>query len=160
MPGSSESTLDRVRERGSLRVAVTWSPPPETGFPPEFYLDPLTREPSGLAVILARLLAADLDVEAEFIDGPWGEQFQALEEGRVDLLPKPTLTPRRALAVDFSTRLVPFNITAIARRDRSLTVNDLAQDGFRFSVWAGSSIIAFLRHRYPTCEIHGIRERQ
>ncbi len=152
------STLDAILARGTIRVAVTWSPPPETGFPPEFYLDPSTGKPEGMAVILARLLAGDLGVEAEFVDGPWGDQFDALDAGRVDLLPKPTMTPERALRVEFSSRLVPFHITPIVRRDRSLHLDDLALAGFRFSVWEGSSIVTFLRRRFPEAEIVEFRD--
>ena len=42
------STLDLVLDRGVLRVAVAYTPPPEEGSHPEFYLHPKTGEPSGV----------------------------------------------------------------------------------------------------------------
>ncbi|MEM4724539.1 MAG: transporter substrate-binding domain-containing protein, partial [Candidatus Hadarchaeum sp.] len=117
------SLLDVIRERGVLRVAVEFNPPPELdGFPPEFYLDPETGQPSGLAPIISGIIAQDLGVRLECVDMPWPEQIPALLEGRVDLLPKHVNTPQRALSVEFcSGRLMEYRVTALIPAHSSYT---------------------------------------
>jgi polar amino acid transport system substrate-binding protein len=147
------SALDAILDRGVIRIAVTWSPPPETGFPPEFWLDVDTGEPKGIAVEIGKLLAADLKVQPEFVDVPWGEQFAALEDGRVDLLPKPTMTPDRALRMEFSDRLMAFEVVVIARRDGMPSLADLDGPTVTISGWQGSSCNEIAQRRFPNANI-------
>ncbi len=77
------STLDLVLERGVLRVAVAYTPPPEEGSHPEFYLDPRTSEPSGVVCELGRIMASDLGVRPEFVDIAWADHMTALLDADV-----------------------------------------------------------------------------
>ena len=91
-------TLSEILERWELRVAVQWLPSPqESGEPPEFYIDPETGKPTGIAIILSELIARDLHVRAEFVNLPWKDHVDALLRRQVDLLPKHSNTPDRAL---------------------------------------------------------------
>lgn len=144
-----ESALDGVIAKGFINIAVTWSPPPETGFPPEFWIDEATGEPKGIAIEIGKLLAGDLGVRPEFVDVPWGDQFAALFDGRVDILPKPTMTPERALLMEFSDRLMAFEVVVIARRDQSIELDALNREGIVLSGWKGSSCNDIARRTFP-----------
>lgn len=148
----SRSLLDEIRTRGVLRVPVEFNPPPEVdGFPPEFYLDPKTGEPSGLAPIISRILATDLGVKLECVDMPWPEHIPALLDGRVDLLPKHVNTPERALTVEFcSGRLMEYRVTALIPVESAVTEKaELNQPDKVIAVWHGSSIREIIRREFP-----------
>ncbi|MEX2547812.1 MAG: transporter substrate-binding domain-containing protein [Chloroflexota bacterium] len=146
------SQLDEVLERGIIRIAVTWSPPPETGFPPEFWIDG-DGEAQGIAIEIGKILASDLGVQPEWVNVAWEDQFAALFRGDVDLLPKPSLTPARALEMEFSNRLMAFEVVAIVRRDSGLTIERLREPGRRLSAWKGSSCVGTARWSFPDAEI-------
>ncbi len=151
------SVLDRILQRGRIRVAVQWSPPPDEGYPPEMYLCPRTGEPSGIAPAIGNMIAEDLEVEAEFVDIPWGDQIAAVQAGDVDLLPKHTLIPSRALEVEFvDGRWLQIRITCLVRRDGPVqSVEDLQRPGVRFACWPGSSIETMIRRRFPVAQLIG-----
>lgn len=145
-----KSALDEVRERGVLRVAVAFSPPPETGHPPEFYLDPVSGEPSGVVPELGKVMAADLGVKPEFVDVPWPEHLQALLAHHVDLLLSYTNTPVRALEVEFAGPLLPSQAVVMVARDSSVQRQEtLNQPGRRIAVWHGSSIAQVAAKSFP-----------
>lgn len=148
----SGSALEAILDRKVIRIAVTWSPPPETGFPPEFYLD-ADGQPQGIAIEIGKLLAEDLGVQPEWYDVPWGDQFEALFRGDVDLLPKPTLTPKRALEMEFSERLMAFEVVAITPRDGARTIEMLKAPGAVISAWKGSSCVGIAERFFPAAEI-------
>jgi ABC-type amino acid transport substrate-binding protein len=148
----TRSALDNILERGSIRIAVTWSPPPETGFPPEFYMD-AEGQPQGIAIELGKLLAEDLGVTPEWHNVGWGDQFEALFRGDVDLLPKPTLTPKRALEMEFSERLMAFEVVALAKRGAYTSIEQLNDPAKVVSGWKGSSCIGIARRHFPLAQL-------
>jgi polar amino acid transport system substrate-binding protein len=151
------SVLDEILRRGRVRVAVQWSPPPEQGYPPEMYLDPETGEPSGIAPAIGDMIAEDLEVDVEFLDIPWGDQIAAVQAGEVDLLPKHTLIPSRALEVEFvDGRWLQIRITCLVRRDGPVQdLEDLRRPGVTFACWPGSSIETMIRRRFPDARLIG-----
>lgn len=114
-----------------MRIPVEFSAPLEAGPPPGFYLDPTTREPAGIAPVLGRLVANDLDVRLEWVDMPWPEHIPALIEGKVDFLPKHVNTPERALLVQFGVgRFMVYRVTALVRAKGGIKDREqLAQEG-------------------------------
>ena len=154
MTTSPPSVLDQIIERGTLRIAVEWLDP-ETGAPPEMYLDPDTGQPAGIAPQVGRMIAEDLDVELECVNLPWPEQIDALLEGRVDLLPKHTLIPQRALQIEFTDgRWAEIRVSCLVPRDGQVTaVEDLSRQGITIATWHGSSIAEMIRRRYPDAQI-------
>jgi ABC-type amino acid transport substrate-binding protein len=151
-----KSLLDEIRERGVLRIAVEFNDPPEVdGFPPEFYLDPKTGEPWGIAPIIGGMIARDLGVKLECVNLPWPEHIPALLSGKVDLLPKHTNTPERALEMEFAQgALTAYRVTALIRADGAVSEkDDLNQPGRRISVWHGSSIREIIRKEFPRAEM-------
>jgi polar amino acid transport system substrate-binding protein len=152
---AEKSLLDEIRERGVLRIPVEFSPPPAEGFPPEFYIDPKTGEPWGIAPIMAKLMAEDLGVKLKCIDMPWPEHVPALLSGKVDLLPKHVNTPKRALYVEFATgRFMLYRVTALIRAKSSVADKEaLNQAGKIISVWHGSSIREIIKKEFPLATV-------
>lgn len=145
-----QSVLDEVRARGILRIAVAFSAPPETGHPPEFYLDPARGEPSGVVPELGKVMAADLGVKSEFVDIPWPEHMQALLTHKVDLLLSYTNTPVRALEVEFAGPLLPSQAVVMVSQNSPVQEQEaLNQPGRRIAVWHGSSIARVAAASFP-----------
>ena len=150
-----KALLEEIRERGVLRIPVDFSPPPADGFPPEFYIDPKTGKEWGIAPIMGRLMADDLDVRLECVNMPWPEHIPALLSGKVDLLPKHVNTPKRALLVEFTNgRFMLYRVTALIQEKRLISdKEDLNQEGKIISVWYGSSIKDIIKKEFPLATI-------
>ena len=88
--------LERIRESGVVRLACRWD------LTAEQFLHPDSGEPDGVVGRFGKRLAADLGVEPEFVVLEWDEQIPALLRHEVDVCPKHTNLPSRALDVDFS----------------------------------------------------------
>lgn len=154
MSSNEHSALDDVLSRGRLRIAVEFNDPPDSGFPPEMYIDPETGKPWGIGPIIGGLIAKDLGVELECIDLPWPEHIDALLERRVDLLPKHTNTPERALRVEFANgRLTAYRVTALVQAGSALGKEDLNQEGVVISTWHGASTTQVAREHFPKAEV-------
>lgn len=153
------SVLGQILERGKLRIAVEFNDPPDSGFPPEMYIDPETGKPWGIGPIVGGLIAEDLGVELECVDLPWPEHIDALLDGRVDLLPKHTNTPERALRVDFANgRLTAYRVTALIRKGSGLTRADLEQEGAVISTWHGASTTQVALRHFPRAIVKEFKE--
>lgn len=141
MPVGWDSTLDEILHRGSLRIPIEFLGHPDTGDPPEMYRDPETGEPDGLAPRVGAMIASDLGVELEIVEILWPDQIPALFEQRVDLLPKHTLYPQRALRLEFVMgRLMQIRVTCQVPADRAdQGIESLHREGLRIAVWHGSS---------------------
>ena len=150
-----ESTLDEILDRGSLRIPIEFLGHPDTGDPPEMYRDPGTGEPEGVAPRVAAMIASDLGVELEIAEIPWPDQIPALFDHRVDLLPKHTLIPRRALQLEFAMgRLMEIRITCQVRVDGAEGgIESMRRDGVRIGVWHGSSNRDVAERFFPTARI-------
>ena len=144
------SVLDEIQNRGTVRIAVSFSPPPEEGHSPEFYLDKKTGKPSGVVCELGRVLAQDLGVQPEWVDLPWPEQMAALLAERVDLLLSYTNTPQRALQVEFAGPWLPSQVVVMLSADNSVGgLEALNQPGVRIGVWHGSSVVRVAARVFP-----------
>ena len=92
-----QSTLDRIRERGTLRVGA------ECLYKGTCFLDPDTGERLGYGVDVTNILAADLGVDVEWVDMEWTALIPAIQTGQVDMITQGmTRTPERAFAVTFT----------------------------------------------------------
>lgn len=147
---TKKSILDEIQSRGIVRIAVSFSSPPEEGHSPEFYVDQKTGEPSGVVCELGKVLAQDLGVQPEWVDLPWPEHLKALLSEKVDLLLSYTNTPQRALAVEFVGRLLPSQVVLMLPTDS--VVEEMAalnQAGIRIGVWHGSSVARVATRHFP-----------
>lgn len=143
------SLLDEIRARGVIRISAHWD---DTSAQ---YLDPDTGTPAGVVGRVGQLLAKDLGVRAEFVELPWAEHLPALLAGRVDISVKHTLTPQRALEVEFTAHsLLCETGRVVVRRERSWQSEaDLNQPQRVIAVALGSSQEVQARRRYPLAEV-------
>ena len=150
-----ESTLDEILDRGSVRIPIEFLGHPDTGDPPEMYRDPETGRPEGVAPRVAAMIASDLGVELEIIETLWPDQIPALLDRRVDLLPKHTLIPQRALQVEFVMgRLMQIRITCQVAAERARDgIDSLHREGLRIGVWHGSSNRDVAERFFPAADI-------
>ena len=96
-------TLERVRETGSLRLGVRVDAPP-------YSYRAANGDPSGYIVDLCREVAAAIQstqnipsLKIEYVDVSSRTRFEALREGKIDILCDPTsMTMSRRSVVDFS----------------------------------------------------------
>lgn len=155
MPVEWESTLDKILDRGSLRIPIEFLDHPDTGAPPEMYRNPETGEPEGVAPQVGAMIASDLGVALEIVETLWPDQIPALLVGEVDLLPKHTLLPQRALQLEFVMgRLMQIRITCQVPAERANEgVESLHRERLRIGVWHGSSNRDVAERCFPAASI-------
>lgn len=96
VPAGGESTLDRVRRTGVLRIAAL---PGETPF---FDKDLASGTWSGAAIDMARSIAAALNVKLGYVEGTYATSVLDLQSNKVDLAFALNPTAQRALSIGFS----------------------------------------------------------
>ena len=149
-----KSRLTIVREKGVLKIAVAFSPPPEEGHSPEFYLDKKSGKPTGVVCELGKVMAKDLGVRPKFVDIPWPGHLQALLSDKVDLLMSYTNTPIRAIELEFAGPLLPSKAVIIVSKDNQIKQKDeLNEQNKRIGIWHGSSIIDAVHAHFPLSTI-------
>lgn len=95
-----------------LRVGLTANYPP--------IVDKVNGELVGIEVDFANQVASDLDKRLEFVETPWGELIQALNEGRIDVIMSGmSITQARKKQVEFVKPYMRIGQMAIIR------VNDI-----------------------------------
>jgi ABC-type amino acid transport substrate-binding protein len=150
----NHNLLEEICERGILNIAVSFSPPPEEGHTPEFYLDQKTGEPSGVVCELGKIMADDLSVRANWVNVPWPEQMDVLLDARVDLLVSYTITPERARHIEFVGPVLPSEIVLAHRSEIMVrSVQELNQSDKRIAVWHGSSVAEVAAAQLPNAVI-------
>src|SRR5882724_2446588 len=74
-----ESTLERIKKSGVLRVAVI------VGQEPYFHKDLASGQWSGACIDMANDIASKLNAKVETLESTWGNQILDLQGGKVDL---------------------------------------------------------------------------
>ena len=95
-PAPAESTLDRVRRTGVLRISAL------PGEAPFFVKHPATGEWSGAAIDMAKNIAAALNVKLAYVEGTYATSVLDLQTNKSDLAFALNPTPQRALAIGFT----------------------------------------------------------
>ncbi|HEX8374353.1 MAG TPA: transporter substrate-binding domain-containing protein [Geminicoccaceae bacterium] len=137
---AADSTLARIKQRGSLLVGVTQAPP-------WYSKDPKSGDwASGVGVSLGKAMAAGLGVKFEPVEVTWGTAIAALQGNRIDMMSMMDATPERAQAVDFpKTPLLYYSLAVLARDDLPVKAwADLNQPAVRIAVPQASSMDKFL----------------
>lgn len=101
-PARAEDALARIKESGTLRVAVPQD------FPP-FGSVGTDMQPIGYDIDMAELIAAKLGVKAELVPVTSTNRIPYLTTGKVDLVISSLgKNPKRAAVIDFSDAYAPF----------------------------------------------------
>ena len=117
---SPESSLDRIRARGVIRVGVS-------EFEPWAMRDKRGKL-IGFEIDVADALAKDIGVRLESVPLPFEKLILELRAGHIDLIASGlSITPSRALEVAYSAPYRFSEITILASRERAGGRSDLAQ---------------------------------
>lgn len=95
-PAPAESTMDRVRRTGELRISAL------PGEAPFFVKDLRTGGWSGAAIDMAKNIAAALNVRLAYVEGTYATSVLDLQTNKSDLAFALNPTPQRALAIGFT----------------------------------------------------------
>jgi polar amino acid transport system substrate-binding protein len=107
---SLNDTLRAVRSRGVLRACVALSAP--------WVISDGDQKLSGYSVDIARQLAEDIDVDAQFVLSAIPDMIDRLHRGECDVIPGGFgPTPRRALFAHFSAPTLVLDVSVVGRRD-------------------------------------------
>lgn len=144
----SQSTMDTVKDRGTLRVGVMQAPP-------WFYKDPAGDEWTGVGASVGKAMAETLGVEFEPVEVTWATSIAALQAGKIDVQFVLDATPKRALAVDFPSQpLLYYALAVLADEDLTISAwEDLNKDGMKISVSKGTTMEAYIKKHLPKAEI-------
>jgi polar amino acid transport system substrate-binding protein len=130
-----ESTLDKVKKEGVLRVGyIPW--------PPTTIKDPTTGKLSGNFIDAIEYLTAIMNVKLEYVEVSWTTFAGGLQSGDFDLAITTTFaTIPRAMNVSFTHPLFYFGSSAIVRKDdkRFATLEDIDKDSVVVAVTQGEA---------------------
>ena len=141
--------LDEIVKRGTLRVGLST-------FVPWAMLD-RNGELIGFEVDVARRLAEDLGVEAEFIQTKWSGIIPALLTGKFDIIiGGMSVTTERNISVNFSDAYEYSGQSIVANRDRTAGLSGLESFNSPEIVLAartGSTSVAAIERFLPEAEL-------
>ena len=148
------SAINKAKQRGVLRVAM------EPEFPPfEFMEGPTVK---GFDVDLARMLAAEIDIEVEFVMVDWDSIIPALESGKADLIISGmTATPLRAMRVNYSDPYFHTATCLLVSKEKGEGVNsiaDLDEPGRTVMVKLGTTGESAAKKRCPNATIRPLKK--
>ena len=116
---ASADALDDILERGSLRVGVSEFAP--------WTLRASTGDLIGFEIDLAKKLAEDMGVSADFKVYQWDKIIEALQEGEIDVIAGGmAITPARALQVNFSRPVATSGVGIVANTELTADIQTLA----------------------------------
>ncbi|MCD0503409.1 transporter substrate-binding domain-containing protein [Bordetella petrii] len=152
---SGESTLDRVRKTGVMRMGVI------VGQAPYFTKNLADGTWSGACLKMAADIASKLNAKVETVETTWGNQILDLQSNKIDLAFAVNPTPERALMVDFATPILVHSFTAVTRKGfaKPATWNDLNKPEVRISVDMGSAHELIARRYAPHAKILAFKTR-
>jgi polar amino acid transport system substrate-binding protein len=155
MAQTAESTLERIRRTGILRIAVI------VGQEPYFHKDLPTGQWSGACIDMANDIASKLNAKVEFVESTWGNQVLDLQGGKIDLAFAVNPTPERALVIDFSTPILVHSFTVITRKGlaKPQIWADINKPEAKITVDIGSTHETIARRYCPKATILGFKNR-
>ncbi|HYG45103.1 MAG TPA: transporter substrate-binding domain-containing protein [Bordetella sp.] len=152
---AGDSTLDRVRKTGVLRMGVI------VGQAPYFTKNLTEGTWSGACLSMAADIAQKLNAKVQTVETTWGNQILDLQSNKIDLAFAVNPTPERALMVDFATPILVHSFTAVTRKGfpKPATWQDLNKPEVRISVDMGSSHELIARRYAPRANILAFKTR-
>lgn len=146
----SASTLESIRERGTLRVGLTGEQPP-------FAMVDLRGNLIGAEIDLARALAGMLGVEVEFIQMPFPKLLPAIEEDTVDVvLSGMTINADRSLRYAFAGPYFVSGKTILIKEKNQTEIEEAASlnsESLTIAALADSTSTSFIRKNMPAANL-------
>lgn len=147
---TSESTFDRIRRTGTLRISVL------PGEQPFFRKDLETGEWSGAAMEMARSIAAAFGAKLSYVEGTYASSVLDLETNKVDLAFALQPTPQRALAIGFTRPYFMHPFGYVSRPSfQARTWADLNKPEVRIVTLIGASLDPVLKRYAPLAQTIG-----
>lgn len=106
---AAKNTFDRIVANKKLRLGAV------TSSAPWFMKDPASGKWGGHFHAIGSALAADMEVELELVETTWGNAVLDLQADKIDVMFGLNPTPKRAMAVDFSTAVYDSALVVIAK---------------------------------------------
>jgi polar amino acid transport system substrate-binding protein len=142
--GAVGHMLEAIRKRGTMIVGIA----PQV---PWVMRDPVG-EWQGYEIDVVRQLASDLGVELVLVRVPFAQLTDALADGSVDIVSAGySITPQRALVVEFSNPYATSEMQVVARAD--LAGSDLNRADVTLGTRTGGTTEATARARFPQAKI-------
>lgn len=151
-PSGQESTFDRVRRAGVLRIAAL------PGELPFFRKDLATGEWSGAAIDMAKSIASALNSKLEYVESTYGNSVLDLQANKIDLAFALNPTPQRALAIGFTRAYYHHPFGYVARRGfAARSWDDLNRPDVRVVSLIGSLSDVLLARYAPKAQVIGAK---
>jgi polar amino acid transport system substrate-binding protein len=148
----TESTFDRIRRTGALRIAAL------PGEMPFFRKDLTTGEWSGVAIDMAKSIASALGAKLEYVESTYGNSVLDLQSNKIDLAFALNPTPQRALAIGFTRAYYLHPFGYVARRGfAARTWEDLNKPEIRVVSLIGSLSDVLLARYAPRAQVIGAK---
>src|SRR5271165_966540 len=155
MAQSSETTLERIKRTGTLRIGVI------VGQEPYFHKDLASGQWSGACIDMANDIAAKLGAKVETVESTWGNQILDLQGDKIDLAFAVNPTPERSLVIDFSTPILVHSFTVITKNGFAKPQNwsHIDKPEVKIAVDLGSTHELIARRYCPKATILGFKNR-
>lgn len=135
---AGEGYWQGVQKAGVLRCGAAVAPP-------YIMRNPATGEYSGFFADLCKDFAAVLKVKPQFVDTTWDNIVAGLQSGKWDLSLALNRTPVRAMAVQFSSAAMQYEISLVYNKTNTKvpanakTIADIDKPGLTLAVMSGTS---------------------
>jgi polar amino acid transport system substrate-binding protein len=135
---TTEGYWQGVQKAGTLRCGAAVAPP-------YVMRDPASGEYSGFYADLCRELADVLKVKPQFVDTTWDNIVAGLQAGKWDVSLALNRTPPRAMAVQFSTPAMEYQISLAYNKNNpkipagAKSVADIDKEGVTLAVMSGTA---------------------
>jgi polar amino acid transport system substrate-binding protein len=151
---SLNDTLRAVRSRGVLRACVALSAP--------WVISDREQKLTGYSVDLARQLAEDINVDAQFVLSAMPDMIDRLHRGECDIIPGGfSPTPQRALFAHFSTPTLVLDVSVVGKRESMGTwskAGALEAAGVAIGVIDGTPEADVARRLFPKAKLEPFPE--
>ena len=150
---SGETTFDRIRRTGVLRIAAL------PGEMPFFHKDLASGEWSGVAIDIAKSIAAPFNARLEYVESTYANSVLDLQANKIDLAFALNPTPQRALAIGFTHAYYMHPFGYVARRGFApRTWEDLNRPEVRVVSLIGSLTDVLLARYAPKAQVIGAKQ--
>ena len=144
------SRLQKILESGTLRVGTTGD------FNPMSFKDPATNDYAGFDIEVAKQLAADMEVEIEFVPTDWKTLVNGVVADKYDLTTSASLSMARAKVAGYSDAYVEFGtvpLTLAANVDKFDGWESINNPETSVAVTLGTVFEAQARDYFPDAQI-------
>ncbi len=150
LPAMAQSALDEILSSGVLKVGTTgdWNP--------MSVRDPATNSYKGYDIDVMTQLAADLEVELEFVPTDWKTLVNGIVAGNYHITGSASISPPRMKAAGFSHSYIAvqiFPFTTSDKADRFDGWDSINAQDVKVAATLGTTFERYVREWFPQAEI-------